>query len=98
MRDREENLQQTPIGNLRRIVRDLHGFSVTGVAFFHGVILRGVRGAARVTSRHLFHSAHVFENALHAPKAAAGEHGGFAMGCADFLVLSRRGNLRRRFG
>src|SRR5579864_9675989 len=39
MRDREKDLQQTPIRDLRRVVSDLYRFRMTGVPFFDGVVV-----------------------------------------------------------
>src|ERR1700758_4752673 len=97
MRHREENLQQPSVGDLSRVVSDLHRLRVSRAAFADGFILRSGGRTARVTRGDLFHTPHVFEYTLDTPEAATREHSRFAMRRTDFLIQSGRWNPDRAF-
>ena len=93
VRDREENAQQFAVGDLRRIVDDLHGFGVSGLAgadhFIFGVLDR----AARVAGSGADHTFHMLENRLDAPETATRHHRCLLTGNRGQLgVLRGRGN------
>ncbi len=76
----EEDLQDLSVADLLGVVGDLDGFGVAGVAGADGVVIGGVRLAAAVAGQHALDATYVFEDALDAPEATAGEHGGLRRG------------------
>ncbi len=74
MSDREEHLQDFPVGDFLRIEDDLDGFGVTRIAVAHDFVLGRALLAPRVAGQHALHAVEMFEHALHAPETAAGKH------------------------
>jgi hypothetical protein len=75
VRDREEDLQQSFIGDLCRIERNLNRLRVTGVAFADAIVVRRGGVAAGVAGDGVRHAFDVLKDSLNAPEAAAREHG-----------------------
>ena len=74
---RKEHPQQGAIGDLAGIEFDLHRFRMAGRAGADQFIARVFDGSAGIAGENLPYAFDMLENALHAPKAAAGEHRGF---------------------
>ena len=62
---------------LRRVVDDLHGFCVAGVAAADGFVLGGVGRAAGIAGSGTRDAFNVFEDGLNAPEAAASQDQAF---------------------
>ena len=73
---REVDLEQLAVSDPGRIVRNPERLRVTGVALLDPFVVRRLRRAAGVSSFGVDHAFHMFEDSLHAPEAAAGEHRG----------------------
>src|SRR4030095_6803536 len=87
--DGEEDLQNLAVGNLLRVVFDLDRFGVTGPAARHQIVVGGLLAAAGVAGDGVDYAGGVLEHALHAPEAAAGEHGG--LDAVSVLGIDGRG-------
>ena len=74
--DREEDLQDLAVADLRRVVFDLDRFRVARGAGRDHVVVGGRLAAAGITGDGIDHACGVLEHALHAPEAAAGQHRG----------------------
>jgi hypothetical protein len=82
VRHGEEDAQDLAVGDLRLIESDLHRLRVPGRAGGDRLVGGGIRAAARIAREHAAHALHVLKDSVHAPEAAAGQHGGlqFAAG------------------
>ena len=74
VRHGEVDLQDLPVGDLGRIVGDLHGFRMARPARADIVIVRRRLVAARKTRNHVRNALNALENSLDAPEAAACEN------------------------
>src|SRR6185369_6946818 len=89
--DGEEDLQDLAVADLLRIVLDLDRLGVSGRAGADHGVVRGHLAAAGIAGHGVEHASGVLVYALHAPEAAAGDHGGLgAVGRLD--VDGRRRN------
>src|SRR5208282_3403714 len=88
--DGEEHPKKLPVGDLRRIVSDLHRFRVAGVAVAYQFVFRRVGGASRVARGGPDYTLYMLENSLNAPEAATGDHGSLLrLGCCQFGIYGR---------
>src|SRR5208337_2837626 len=74
VRHGEVHFQELPVGDLRGIVNNLHGFSMAGLAAADDLIFGGVGRASRVARRSADDAFNVLKNSLHSPETAAGEN------------------------
>jgi hypothetical protein len=72
----KEDHQELAVGNLRRIVFDLHGLGVAGEAHADDFVGGIFYVAAGIAGGGGFYAFDVFEYTLNAPEAAAGKDGG----------------------
>src|SRR3954471_15964956 len=76
MRDREKNLKEFPVRDLRGVVNHLYGFSVTSVPTAH-LFIGGARNrSASISGDCVLHTLHVVEHCLDAPEASPRKYGG----------------------
>ena len=68
MGDREIDLEDAPVGDLARIVGDLHQFRVARVALRGHLVMRGRLRAAGVAGDGVGHAGDMLKDALNAPK------------------------------
>ena len=73
VRDRKEDLQKLPIGDLRGIISNLNGLRVPAPAYFHDFITRGVCCSTRISRDRLPYALDVVEDGFDAPETTAGE-------------------------
>jgi hypothetical protein len=84
MRDADEHMQQLPVGYLRRIECDAHGFRVPRVAQAHDVVMRRCSAATRIARDDFGYPFDMLEYRIHTPKAASAKSNNFC----HFSILS----------
>ena len=96
MGNREKDLQQLAVGNLRRIVGDLHRFGVTGGAAADHLVMCGGLAAAGESGDDVRDALQALKDRLNTPEAAAGKDRGlFGARRGHFDVLNGIGKLAR---
>src|ERR1700677_1569704 len=98
MRDREIDLEYAPVGDLARIVGDLHRFGVARIALRSHFVTRGRLVAAGVAGDSVGHAGDMLEDAPPAPETSARDHRDFGRLAARLLVDGGRRHDARLFG
>ena len=87
---REKHPQQFSIGDLRRIVCNLHRFGVAGFAGADDFIFRGLGLAARISRSRAGYTFYVLEDRLDAPETSARDHRGLFAGLRSLSGVDGR--------
>src|SRR5581483_5205403 len=74
----EEDLEDLSIGDELRVKRNLHYFSMPGIAGADLMIRRPIDAAAGIAGCDFIHAAQLFESRLEAPETAAAQRGNLA--------------------
>src|SRR6202451_2924883 len=77
MRDGEKHFQQLAESNLRRVVHDLNGLSMSRFAAADLLVIRILHIAAGVAGRRAADAFHVLKNSLNSPETSARDDNGF---------------------
>jgi len=91
-----EKLKQSLVGDLIRIVGDLHHFCMTGGPFANGSVSRVFHVASSVAGDHIQDSFDIFQHRFGAPEAAATESGFFVCLMAFFSLHGHPGQDSRQ--